>query len=85
MARMAELTGQEDFASAPEDAEDAKTEAASSTMRSLNIICAFVGEHTAYALVDFCRLARIYVNSRDELWTQEDMTPGSEVSSITLF
>lgn len=47
--------------------------------RTVNIFLAWVSLTWVWALVDFSRLVRFYVISRDMPWTPSDMLPDSQV------
>ncbi|KAF7969568.1 hypothetical protein HWV62_26931 [Athelia sp. TMB] len=49
--------------------------------RTVNIFLAWVSEEWVWALVDFARLVRFYVISRDARWSREDITPSSHIWS----
>lgn len=60
-------------------------EATSSTARrTINILAAWISNEWVWALVDFDRLARFHVISRDEPWSSADIQPDSLVSSKPL-
>lgn len=50
------------------------------TTRTINILAAFVSPEWAWALVDFVRLGRFHVTSRDEVFTASDFDTTSLVS-----
>jgi hypothetical protein len=52
--------------------------------RRLRLHFAVVGDEYAWGGVDFNRLIRFHVISRDQLWTQDDLTPSSPVSDLHL-
>lgn len=57
------------------------TEASSSYSleRTINIMVAWVSDCWVWALVDFSRLARFYILSRDLPWSSADINPNSAV------
>jgi hypothetical protein len=50
-------------------------------LRSCNIFLSLCSDTNAWALVDFARLLRIHIVSRDRVWSQVDFTVGSPVST----
>lgn len=59
--------------------------ASSPVPHTINIFAAWVSDAWVWALVDFDRLVRFYVISRDEPWSSSDIQPGSSVSGKPLF
>lgn len=52
------------------------------TTRTINILVAFVSSEWAWALVDFVRLGRVHVTSRDKVYTASDFDVTSPVSFL---
>lgn len=48
--------------------------------RTVNIMLAWISDDWVWALVDFERLARFYIISRDIPWSSADINPNSVVS-----
>lgn len=53
--------------------------------RTVNILAAFISDTEALPLVDFARLARIHVISRDDIWTELDLDPSSPVRILIAY
>lgn len=53
--------------------------------RTVNIFLAWVSQSWVWALVDFSRLVRFQVVSRDKHWSLDDMIPASTVIHRTYF
>lgn len=49
------------------------------TLRTINILAAFVSPNWAWAIVDFVRLGRIHIISRDQVYTALDFDVTSPV------
>jgi hypothetical protein len=49
-------------------------------IRGISAFLAVVCEDRVYVVMDFSRLVRIFVNSREALWSESDMKPSSWVS-----
>ncbi|KAK6981428.1 hypothetical protein R3P38DRAFT_3293768 [Favolaschia claudopus] len=50
------------------------------SLYKINILAAVVMEEDAFIVCDFARITQIHVISNSRFWTEEDMSPGSEVS-----
>jgi hypothetical protein len=48
--------------------------------RTVNIFAAWISKDYVWVLVDFARLVRLHVISRDQVWTKADLDPASFVS-----
>lgn len=53
--------------------------------RRINIFAAFVSDEWAWVLIDFTRLVRMHVISRDQPWEESDFDVSSPVSYSTTF
>lgn len=51
----------------------------SSSDRLVNIFAAWVSDEYVWALVDFARIVRFHVMSRDAIWQKSELTPNSKV------
>jgi len=47
---------------------------------TVNIFAAWISKDYVWVLVDFARLVRLHVISRDRVWTKADLNPASSVS-----
>lgn len=50
--------------------------------RQTGIHVAWISDKYVWALLDFSRFTRIAITSRNSTWTQDDLTPGSQVSDL---
>lgn len=57
----------------------------SPSKRTVNILLAWVSDDWVWVLVDFARLARFYIISRDIPWSSADIQPNSDVSKFPCF
>jgi hypothetical protein len=53
--------------------------------QSLTVFAAIVGEQDVWALVDFSRLVRIHIISRDAVWRGEELELGYKVCHLFFF
>jgi len=50
--------------------------------RTIKIFAAFISSDWVHVLSDFSGLAQMFVKSKRDPWTQDDLSPGSAVSSV---
>lgn len=53
--------------------------------RTIKIFAAFISPKWVYVLSDFSGLVRMHIKSKDSPWTEEDLVPESEVSSMSCY
>ena len=52
--------------------------------RTIKIFVALISSDWVYVISDFSGLVRMFVQSKQSLWTEDDLAPGSKVSSLVL-
>lgn len=67
----------------PSDLNDPLSKNAA-TQRHIRIFAAIVCPTVVFAIIDFARLVRIFITSRDEPWKEQDFMVGSNVRSDIL-
>jgi hypothetical protein len=54
------------------------------SIRGVSVFLSIVCEDRVYVVMDFSRLVRIFINSREQLWNESDMCPTSWVRYMVL-
>jgi hypothetical protein len=59
-------------------------ENSSSSNRTVNIFAAWISKEYVWVLVDFARLVRFHILSRNQIWSKDDVCPTSPVTVLSL-
>lgn len=50
--------------------------------RTIKIFAAFISAEWAYVVTDFSGLVRMHIRSKKTFWTEDDLSPGSDVGFV---